>query len=82
MNHDRHHRRIERWLKLAMALIVPITIAIGTWLLLTSRDPTTLSRPAQDPNRVYGFPAEPGPPAVTLQPSTATVTPSAVASPQ
>jgi hypothetical protein len=82
MNPDQHQRRIERWLKLAVALIVPITIAIGVWLLLTSRDPESLPRTPATANRVYGFPAEPGPPSVTLTPSPAPVTPPTPASSQ
>jgi hypothetical protein len=77
-----HQQRVERWLKWATALIVPLTIVIGLWLLLTSRDPASRTRPAQNPDRVYGFPAEPGPPAVTLNGGATPVSPPAAASPQ
>lgn len=61
-----HRRRVERWLRLAVALVAPLTLVIGLWLLATARDPAATNRPAVDPRRVYGFPAEPGPPVVTL----------------
>jgi hypothetical protein len=80
MNDQRHRQRIERWLRFAVALIVPLTLLIGLWLLVTARDPSALPHPAPDGHRVYAFPAEPGPPSVTLPTAPGEISPPAASS--
>ena len=71
MNDQHHQRRIERWLRTGVAIIVPVTILIGGWLLLYRQKPTPPPPPLDGSAHVFAFPAAPGPPAVTLSPAPA-----------
>jgi hypothetical protein len=68
MNDHEHQRRIEGWLRVGVAIIVPVTVVVGLWLLLSKHRETAAPQPTDGSAHVMAFPAQPGPPAVTLAP--------------
>jgi hypothetical protein len=69
VNEHEHRRRIEGWLRAGVALIVPVTVVIGVWLLLFHPKRAPPPPPADGSAHVVAFPAAAGPPAVTLSPA-------------
>jgi hypothetical protein len=69
MNDSAHQRRIERWLRFGVAVIVPLTALVGLWLLLSKHHAPIPAQPIDGSARVVAFPAAPGPPSITLAPA-------------
>ena len=77
MNDQQHQRRIEAWLRIGVAIIVPVTVVVGLWLLLSKHTAPPAPQPSDGSAHVVAFPAQPGPPAVTLAPAPSAPKPSA-----
>lgn len=69
MSDQQHQRRIERWLRLGVAVVVPATVVIGLWLLLFKPETPPPAQPTDGSAHVVAFPAQPGPPTITLTPA-------------
>ncbi len=69
MTNDPYHRRIESWLRLGVAIGVPLTVVVGLWLLLGKHETPLPPQPTDGSAHVVAFPAEAGPPKVTLHSS-------------
>ena len=71
MSDAQHTRRIEGWLRIGVVIAVPLTVAVGLWLLLTHPEARAPTQPTDGSAHVSAFPATPGPPTLTLTPAVA-----------
>jgi hypothetical protein len=62
-------RWMDRLMRLGIGIAVPLTLAAGVWLLFTTREPHAPPQPTDGSAHVVAFPAQPGPPVVTLAPA-------------